>query len=475
MEGDGAPVGLGRMVDLRPPGALLDLSSYYGGSELRIVDELLGQAYALGAQTALIEYHHSDEGIRRPGRSTSTSPSQIHTRHRIHFFVEPPTTELSEFESAQDLSDLTYLGFVDLNPEGVAKVDQAFLLPPPDLMMDVTCSTQFVVELFGYQLLVQAAPFMAIDPHVGGRVEASLWMCVRALSDQPQEPLSLEDVGRALPPGLGVGHSVTQIAEGSRALGLPALIYDRSSLPVNESISSIASRYLNSGIPVMAVTRDRAVLVMVGYRPANVGTVGAAPRFVCNDCEVGPYQLRDEIDGGEEGMWEHLVIPHPPDVLLTGEVAEELGKAWIRHVLESVHNAESPHPSEASRGYPDEEENITYCSTLVSGNQFKTCVRDRGASPLLEGLYRRMELPLWVWVVEVIRNGPPANGECRAVADVVIDATTNSQDLAFVAMRVPGRLWSSLPGTSHSAVRSIPEDDSLQSLIHHCSPSYGDL
>ncbi len=470
--GERSPAQLGRIVDLRPPGALLALSSQYGGSEFRIVDELFGQAYALGAQMALIEYDYRDPDMQseRGWPATTSRSGQTTAGHRIHFFVEPPTVDLNELESVYDLSDLSYLGWMVVRPQSAARIGQTLFPPPPDLQTAVSCTIESEVNVFGYTLSVQAVPFMAIDPHAGGRVEASLWMCARLyLLGYGQRPLLLEDVAGALPPGLGVGHSITQIAEGSRALGLPALIYNCQNLPANETVASVASRYLNSGMPVMAVTRGRSLLVLIGYRWFDGASTIEPTHFVCHDCEVGPYQIVESTNIDEEQNWEQLIIPCPADVLVTGEVAEELGKARIRRAFESKGNGESGGFFETLIPSFDEPARIVFRSTLVHSNQFKAGVRDRGASPLLEGLYRRLTMPRWIWVVEAVQIDSQIEDDLVVVSEILIDATERTRDLTFVAMRIPGELWSWLPGTDDAAIRPTPSDGPLRSIAHHAT------
>ena len=87
-----------QVVDLRPAGAFIELSRYYAGSRPTVVDEVIGQAYTLRAQMAIIEYRYlypdyRSEHSRFYSRTFRRYPS---VAHRIHFFLEPPSPELDD-------------------------------------------------------------------------------------------------------------------------------------------------------------------------------------------------------------------------------------------------------------------------------------------------------------------------------------------------------------------------------------------
>lgn len=449
---------LGRIVDLRPPGSFLLLSRQYGGKDRNIIDEVIGQAYALGAQMAFIEHEHRvPDGRRaRPAREAGVQPAPV--AHRIHFFLEPPSDHGAELGTIEDLGRLTYLGCVVMRLDAAATIGETLLLPRPDLQDGVSCAAECDVNVFGYRLSLRAAPFISVDPHAGGRVEASIWMCASLhASGRDQRPFLPQEIAEALPSGPGIGYSITQIAEASRALGLPALVYNSQNLPPDETIGSIVSRYLNSGMPLMAVTAARSLLVLVGYVNLD-DSVGVEPtHYVLHNSEVGPYQIAASADAEGPQPWEYLIIPCPEEVLLPGAVGEEVGRTWIRQAFES---RQSPPAGECSEAF-DLPDALGFRSTLVQSDEFKARVSSRGASPLLESLYRSLPMPRWIWVVEAL--GLDAEREPTVVADVLIDATERTRDMRFVAMRLPGELWSWLPGTDDAAIRATPSDISLKS------------
>jgi hypothetical protein len=462
---------LGRIVDLRPPGSFLVLSRQYGGSDRNIIDEVIGQAYALGAQMAFIEYEQPVPDERRGRLAKEARFQPVAGAHRIHFFLEPPSDHGPELGTIDDLSNLTYLGCVVMRLDAAATIDQTLLPPPPDLRRAVSCTTECEVNVFGYRLSTHAAPFISVDAHSGGRVEASIWMCASLHARRRDQPRLLpENIAEVLPSGLGIGYSITQIAEASRALGLPALIYNCQRLPPNETIGSIAARYLNSGMPLMAVTHARSLFVLIGCLTFG-DTTGVEPtHYVLHDSEVGPYQVAASTDVDGPQSWENLIIPCPEEVLLTGTVGQEVGKTWIHQALES---RQSPRSGERHPPSDAPLEALAFRSTLVLSDEFKNQVSSRGAPSLLESIYRSMPMPRWIWVVEALDVRP--DNEPAIVADVLIDATERTRDMRFVAMRLPGELWSWLPGTDNVAIRPIPAGISLTSIaqapIRECEDS----
>ncbi len=452
-----SPSDVGRIVDLRPPGAFLELSDYYGGADLRIVEEVLAQAYGLGAQMAVVEYRYQDfdggEAIDRSSTAPSEHPAST---HRIHFFVEPPTDELEALTTPYDFGDLTYLGFTVMQVHSETRVGQTLLAVPVDLRSDIDCQVDYAVEVFGYLLTVRTTPFLGISPLAGGRAAASLWMAAtyhyEAFGTSRTPPL---DVASILPSGLSAGLSVTQIAEGCNALGLAATVYDCRSLPADESIATVAQRYLGSGIPILVVAADRSLLMLIGAQAQRQQADDDEPSFIYHNVEVGPYV----VGRTATQEWDYLIIPLPASVVVTAEVAFELGKAHLKHAFASDNDGEVSQLSEASaRG------ELEFRSTLIRSDRFKTTLPSRVSHPLFSKIYRRLPLPRWVWVIEAIGCRETDNSPQYAVVDVVLDATASRRDLAFVTLRTPGELWIWSSGGETAGCVPTPPDSTFLSV-----------
>jgi hypothetical protein len=67
-------------------------------------------------------------------------------------------------------------------------------------------------------------------------------------------------------------------------------------------------------------------------------------------------------------------------------------------------------------------------------------------------------MPRWVWVVEAVRQGPLNTAEDGVLAEIVLDATDVNRDTRFLALHIPGEMWSWLPSTDDVAIRPLPQE-----------------
>jgi hypothetical protein len=475
---DWTPPEPAQIIDLRPDGAVLQLSRYYGGSQPAVVFEVFGQAYSLGAQMAVIEFRYLDPDYRSEhSRFYSTTFRRYPSvAHRVHFFKEPPLDEMLDDEDAPfDFADLTYLGFTVLRPLPGARVGRTMLSPHEDLAKHVMCQAFDTVNVFGHPMRVRAAPFMAQDAQLGVCAHMTLWTSAyfHHIAYGHNRYLSA-DISAAVPANLGIGRpapstglTVGQIAAGSTQLGRPALVYECDNLPKGESIQRIACRYLNSGMPVIVAAGGMHAFVLVGYRRDFAGSPDERIRFIAQDDERGPYQLILDFEHDRYGKWDHLIVPLPHKVFVPGEVAEELGAVRLRRALtESQHAASESLLADLDRA-SDDDESITFRSTVIRSNRFKETLSERGATADVAALYGRLQLPRWIWVIEATKRGARNRGERSVAAEVVIDATDHSRDMKFLAMRLPGELWSWRPDEDQAASRPLGPQNAYGSVSRY--------
>ena len=457
-----------RVVDLRPPGALIQLIRYYEGTRPDVVHEVLGQAYSLGAQMAVIEYRYIDPDYRSEHSRfySITFRRYPSVAHRLHFFSVPPPDELQGADQPLDFEPLAehYLGFVVLRPLSGARVGRVALAPPSEYAADVTCLTGERANVFGARMSVRSSPFMAQDAQLGVCAHMALWVVAHHhhLAFGRERRTSGEIADR-IPSDLGLGRpapssglTVDQLAAGCRSLGLPALVYKcrdpAVDLPSGEQIPGIVCRYLNSGMPVVVAAGGHHAFTLVGYRRVRAGTPDERIHFVRQDDEVGPYQVVEDYSHDQHGRWEWLIVPLPQKVFLPGEVAESLGREQL---LDTVRSS-----GDAARAFADEVDaeprKISFRSTVVRSNRFKETLFDRGFQPEIAALYRRMPLPRWVWVIEAIRKDERSRREPAVIAEALVDATDHSRDPHVLAWRLPGELWSWRPDDDEIGDRPIP-------------------
>jgi hypothetical protein len=470
-----------RIVDLRPAGALLTLTRYYEGTRPAVVHEVFGQAYSLGAQTAVIEYRYFDPDYRSEhSRFYSTTFRRYPSvAHRVHFFSKPPPDEWKDPEHSLDFGALeaSYLGFAVLRPLAGARVGRVALAASSSLVPDLTCATTEHVNVFGVRMSVSAAPFMAQDAQLGVCAHMTLWVVAHhhhlAFG---RERRTAGNIAELIPSDLGLGRpapssglTVDQLAAGCRALGLPPLVYKCSEpevdLPRGEKVPGIVCRYLNSGMPVIVAAGGHHAFTLVGYRRVDAGTEDERIHFIRQDDEVGPYQLVEDFAHDDHGRWEWLIVPLPPKVFLPGEVAESLGKEQLLETARrSSDGAAQQFDAEAS---DESDRTISFRSTVVRSNQFKTNLPARGYEHDVTVLYRRLPLPRWVWVIEAIRKDQRAAREPAVVAEALVDATDHSRDPHVLAWRVPGALWTWRPDDDQIGHRELAGHPLVDSVARY--------
>lgn len=466
-----------RIVDLRPAGALLQLIRYYEGTRPGVVHEVLGQAYALGAQMAVIEYRYIDPDYRSEhSRFYSTTFRRYPSvAHRLHFFNVPPPDAWRDPDRGFDFAPLadSYQGFVVLRPLAGARVGRVALAPPADYAQDVTSLTREKVNVFGVRMSVRTAPFMAQDAQLGVCAHMALWVVAHhhhlAFG---RERRTSGDIADRIPSDLGLGRpapssglTVDQLAAGCRSLGLPALVYKCKEptldLPKGEQIPGIVCRYLNSGMPVIVAAGGHHAFTLVGYRRVDAGTLDERIHFIRHDDEVGPYQVVEDYAHDQHGRWEWLIVPLPQKVFLPGEVAESLGREQLLDTARTSGDAAEALADEVDA----EPHEISFRSTVVRSNRFKETLPKRGFEPGVVALYRRMPLPHWIWVVEAIRKHERASRAPSVIAEAIIDATDHGRDPHVLAWRVPGALWSWRPDDDEIGDRPIPAHGLVDSVV----------
>jgi len=419
------------VVDLRDPAALTWVADYYGQASPGVVRTLLGQAYALGAQTALIEYRYLDADYRdEHARFYSTTFRRYPSvTHRLHFFAKPPPAELFSSSEPARFATLEYLGYAVMRPVPAAPVGRTMLRPPASLRPAVTCTVTDEVNLLGEPLTVEGAPFIAQDAQLVRCAHATLWVSGyvhhRRWRSRRLLPGAIAD---AVPVGAGFGRTlpspgltINQLSGAASAVGLPPLVYDLAYLPAGESIPRIACRYLNGGVPVIVAGGGHA-FVLVGYQRVDPGTLQERIEFIRQDDEIGPYQLVPNFNFDTYSPWEYLVVPLPNRLYLSGEEAEVIGRARLRAAYRRS-------------GAPLDLRAVTFRTTPMLSNDFKTGLETRGMPAEQAAIYRRMPMSRWIWVIEAIDRAKRAAPEHCVLGEAIVDATDHSRDRHVLAWR----------------------------------------
>jgi hypothetical protein len=382
-------------------------------------------------------------------------PTRPAFAHRLHFFRR----RLAEDELHRLRQTDGYLGYTVLKPLSPGRVGRTMLSPPPRLRRATLTLATDEVSLYGAPLSVTGFPFCEQDGEYLRCAHAAAWMChyyahLRGLAGRrvtaelvqtvPPAALSPE---RPLPsPGL----TLNQIQALFGSTGQPALFYGVSEMPEVEGVEnptpqfdaqgrikphglwdtrifSVVCRYLNAGFPVLIGTADHAFVALGWFRE------GGRIRFVVCDDQWGPYQRIASPFTHAKGPWHSFMVPLPPKLYLSGEMAESTA-----HFLLRAYGALSGAPTawqDLARKLINKEvslrtflrSNLGYKSELPSQRQGDDATR----------ALRLARLPHWVWVVEVHDRVRRDRGRPSVMAEFVFDSTSWDRRPALNALSLP--------------------------------------
>jgi hypothetical protein len=381
---------------------------------------------------------------------------------RVHFF----RATLADDRLHQLPSRPGYLGYSVLRPGPHAdgRVGRTLLVPPPQLRSATMATVPDEVSLFGNRLSVEGAPFSEQDGEFLRCAHAAIWACHysayrrelvgrRLTADLVELTPALLSAARALP---SPGMTLEQIQAVFDATGQPALLYALSHLPrvpgVEEAspkqdpqgkrlaagywdirLFSVICRYLNSGFPVMIANATHA-WVLVGWFRRN-GRI----RFVACDDQQGPYEVIESPFTDHRAPWLAIMVPLPPKVYMSGEMAETWGHQSFRAFGFSAGAPPSWHA--LARALATTPKGVSLRTFLRDGRDYKAGVQLQGRDPAVTRALRLARLPHYVWVVEAHDRRLRDAGKPSVLAEVVFD--TNSSDHIH---REPRRDALSMPG-----------------------------
>ena len=429
----------------------------YGGARPRVLQAVLAHALTIGARTAVIEFRYLDPDWRNEHRAfyAGTFRRYPSITHRLHFFVESPDPRFLDPIHPARFDSLTYLGYCVLRPVPAAPVGRTMLSARDD--KELTCAAKDEINLFGTDLSVIGAPFVAQDAQLSRCAQTTTWVTAyyhhlrfggpRVLPGEIAAAVADDlEVGRQVPsPGLTIG----QMADTARSIGLPPLVYPLRNLARDESVPKVLCRYLNSGVPVTIATRSHA-FVLIGYGRSHDDEGKELLHFLRHDDEVGPYRSVDwKLD--QHGPWEYAIVPLPPKVYLPGENAEAIGSTRIRDELD---RSPTEAASQLLRRLDDPSHPLSFRSTVVLSNEFKATLQHRLYPDDVAAAYQRMQLSRFVWVVELTDRALRDARQPCVLAEAIIDATDHVRDLHVLGWRIPGAVWGWLPDDDDQTVRA---------------------
>jgi len=462
-----------------------------------------------GARTAVVETRYIDADYRSE-YSLFYSKAFIHyedSAHRIHFFQ----AEIGDDETWQLPMEPGYIGYVIVRPNVRGLVGRTMLQPPPEMRNQVRTAVRETVDFFGQALKIRAAPFIQQDTRLDACAQAAGWMCHYSAYRRADRSVHRRTIGEftaSADPSLAAGRlipstglSLEQLSDMLTSFGLPPVVEDIDSLDTSDLVPElqlssppviphspdddstkrtlaairICCRYLNSGVPVIAILEqsgsdedrsDRHAVVICGYSRDDSGQV----QLIVNDDSRGPYLavsdiLRDVDEAtGQERRWDQLVVPLPEKLWMTGSSAERRG---LDYFMGAARRAASANVSDANKVLEAEASGKLGVRTYFStSNRFKERLRERCKDPVIIREYALVRLPRFIWIVEALdvaerekgkRAGLSFDKNCCVFGEIVFDGTSDDSDPTVLAIRVPGLIWVRRTRTLREGTLSVRE------------------
>lgn len=446
--------------------------AYRGRGRLpRPFDRIIECARALGCASVVDEADYADADWRSEysafwsRRFAITSP----LTRRLHFFA----CSLRDEDLHRLPPEAPYLGYVVLRPVPWGRVGRSVLAVPPVVSDGEELALTTIldeVHLFGVTFQVRGVPFAQQDGEFLRCAHAASWVCHyvahrkglvgRATTSELASfsPLGLAPE-RSLPSG---GLSLQQLQAVFSNYGQPAQLFAVDDLPnvsgvevpepptVGEQspdpstwdtrLFSIICRYLNSGFPVLIATDDHAFTVVGWFRER--GQI----RFVACDDQVGPYEVIESPFRDHRLPWRHIMVPLPPKVLLSAEMAEHHAHRAVQSLSTAPIKAWQALAQRLSAG------ELSLRTQLKSNAEYKQALGAQGRPDPFVRQLRLTPMANWVWVVEVHERKLRAAGKDCVVAEAVWDSTSHDREPINSALSLPLTTRTTSPSTGSSSV-----------------------
>lgn len=364
---------------------------------------------------------------------------------RVHFFrADVRDDQLSRLPSNVVTS---YLGYCVLRPgpHRDGRVGRTVLTPPPRLRKATLTAIEDRTTLFGNKLKVKGVPFIEQDGEFLRCAHAAIWGChysafkrglvgrrlTAELVDATPTVLSAD---RALP---SRGMVLEQIQAVFAETGQPALRYMLGQLPTVLGVEeptplfdkgvrlpagswdirlfSVICRYLNSGFPVMVTSASH------GWNLVGWFLQDQKIKFVACDDQVGPYEVIDSPFGDpHRSPWRSIMVPLPPKVYMSGEMAENWGHLFLRSFgLRAGAAASWRGLADALATIP--KKGVSLRTFLRDSSDYKEMLLSQGRpDPVVESL-RLARFPHYVWIVEAHDRSLRRKGKPSVLAEVILD------------------------------------------------------
>jgi hypothetical protein len=436
--------------------------------------EVVDVARKNGCRSVVLEQRYVDLDYRSDysafwsKRFTSMPPFAT----RVHFF-----TAVLRKEQLHDLPVRSgYLGYSVLRPGPHlgGRVGRTVLKAPARIRAGTLATIEDEVSLFGNRLKVRGVPFAEQDGEYLRCAHAAIWGCHytafkrgligrRTTTELADLVPTLLSAHRSLP---SPGMNLEQVQAVFLATGQPALLYMIDQLPEVRGVESaepeldqygnllpaglwdirlfsVICRYLNSGFPVMIFTSKHAFNLFGWYRS------GKKIRFVACDDQRRPYEVvTNPFRDAERSPWLGLMVPLPPKVFLSGEMAEN----WGHHAF-SAYGSSPNVPDrwkELAQALATSPKGVSLRTFLRDSRVYKEKLVDQKRDDEVVRELRLARLPHYLWVVEAHDRERRKARRPSVLAEVIFDPDSSDHE-----KRNPRRASISLPSLT---VINPPDD-----------------
>lgn len=410
----------------------------------------LKRALGQSAKSVVIERQYIDKDYRDTfanfhAKKFSTPDSRC---VRLHFFNEPVNHEM--IRNAVQV-DTPYLGYSVIRSTRPNCIGRTLVKPKAcRLTKGYVTLCEEKVSIQGTPLKVKGFPFISQDAEVTTCAQSALWMLLRYFSNRyqiypetyPYRITALTrdySVGRLFPTS---GLYVWQMAEALRQMGFAPVMYGRRQN--TQQFEHLMYTYVESGLPVLAAFQDHVVVLFGHVSDYSAGAnavagVGAPflmsssfnKAFVAHDDNGTPYQVlpMTSTPGGIPHVVNevvHFIAPLPERVFLPAEGFQKSVTAILSRD-DLGYKALSP---KIARAIP------LLRLFLTTGTAFKEKLHSRGmGSRLVEGVYRDLPLPHFIWVCEISHLALYPD---KVLGEVIWDATRNAYESdGWIALHYP--------------------------------------
>ncbi|TKJ36594.1 hypothetical protein CEE37_15045 [candidate division LCP-89 bacterium B3_LCP] len=427
---------------------------------------------------------------------------------RLHIF-----RDLISFKNicppANDLVSLPYEGYLCLSLLDRPYLGRTVLRFYPNDKRDFICQTEHEARLFGCKLSVKGFPFIWQDQEVIRCAHVSLWMIHRYFSTRynfyrealPHEILWDTEVPwkRLIPSG---GLNVMQLGSILSALGYHPEVLSRSEDP--EDFFSVLHAYIESRIPVIACTRNHAVVIIGRSAPKADHLTNSHRLYRKEGAYLTPYYdaadycdsliVNDDRNLFPYKYWnrkvnsliqgtstrtikdvEFIIVPLYEKIFLSARLAKSHGLSLISHPKIGIRSLITKKIGKKILENINLKDPLIIRTVLTSSRTYLNYLTRTLSDESTAQLLRYFNLPKFIWLVEISTKDlffknvsiPGIKNEQSGMkfGEILLDATAGRDfHTSWLFIRYPGVILCNQVHTGPDFPHTIEVDDKGESF-----------